>query len=74
MVQYVEDRAREMGIVTLFALSTQAFNFFQSKGGFTEGGPEALPAQRREIYEQSRRRSKVLVKDLRPAAPAPRTG
>jgi amino-acid N-acetyltransferase len=66
MMQFVEDRAREAGLETLFALSTQAFNFFQSKGGFTEGTPKDLPPARRQAYEQSRRRSKVLVKDLRP--------
>jgi amino-acid N-acetyltransferase len=65
MVQFVEDRAREAGVLTLFALSTQAFNFFLSKGGFAEGTPDELPAPRREKYDQSGRRSKVLVKDLR---------
>ena len=66
MVQFVEDRATELGLETLLALSTQAFNFFQSKAGFTEGSPEDLPPARREKYDQSRRRSKVLVKRLRP--------
>lgn len=64
MVQFVEDRAREMGLKSLVALSTQAFNFFQSKGGFSEGKPADLPPDRRERYEQSRRGSKVLVKSL----------
>jgi amino-acid N-acetyltransferase len=73
MMQFVEDRARELGLTTLLALSTQAFNFFQSKGGFREGTPADLPPARREAYEQSRRRSKVLVKDLR-SAPANRAG
>jgi amino-acid N-acetyltransferase len=53
------------------ALSTQAFNFFQSKGGFSEGSPDDLPPLRRERYEQSRRRSKVLVKTLSPEAVSP---
>jgi amino-acid N-acetyltransferase len=69
MVQFVEDRAREMGLKSLMALSTQAFNFFQSKGGFSEGSPEDLPPARRERYEQSKRRSKVLVKALASDAP-----
>jgi amino-acid N-acetyltransferase len=69
MVQFVEDRAREMGLETLLALSTQAFNFFQSKAGFSEGSPEDLPPARREKYDESRRRSKVLVKRLRPLEP-----
>jgi amino-acid N-acetyltransferase len=64
LVQYVETRAREAGLGTLLALSTQAFSFFQSKGGFVEGSPDDLPASRRTRYEQSGRRSKVLVKKL----------
>ncbi len=70
MVQYVEDRARELGLKSLMALSTQAFNFFQSKAGFSEGTPGDLPPARRERYEQSGRRSKVLVKSLGPEAAA----
>ena len=64
MTQFVEDRAREMGLEMLLVLSTQAFNFFQSKAAFTEGTPGDLPPARREKYEQSGRRSKVLVKRL----------
>jgi amino-acid N-acetyltransferase len=70
MVQFVEDRARELGLERLLALSTQAFNFFQSKAGFSEGSPEDLPPDRRERYEQSGRRSKILVKTLGPESPA----
>jgi amino-acid N-acetyltransferase len=66
MVQYVEERARERGLETLIALSTQTFNFFRSKAGFGEGGPDDLPEPRRERYEQSGRRSRVLIKPLRP--------
>jgi amino-acid N-acetyltransferase len=64
MAQFVEDRAREAGLHTLFALSTQAFNFFVSKAGFGPGTADDLPAERREAYEQSGRRSRVLVKAL----------
>jgi amino-acid N-acetyltransferase len=73
MAQFVEDRAQEMGLATLFALSTQAFNFFQSKAGFSEGVPDDLPTARRGKYDQSGRRSKVLVKALR-GAPGGRAG
>ncbi|HEX6736725.1 MAG TPA: amino-acid N-acetyltransferase [Vicinamibacteria bacterium] len=65
MVQFVEDRARELGLEGLFALSTQAFNFFQSKAGFTEGTADDLPTERRARYERSGRKSKVLLKALR---------
>jgi amino-acid N-acetyltransferase len=66
MVQFVEDRAREMGLQALLALSTQAFNFFRSKAGFGEGTPDDLPPERRDLYDQSGRRSKVLIKALKP--------
>jgi amino-acid N-acetyltransferase len=65
MVQFVEERAREAGFETLFALSTQTFNFFRSKAGFGEGSPQDLPAARLKRYEESGRRSRVLVKALR---------
>jgi amino-acid N-acetyltransferase len=70
MVQFVEDRAREMGLESLLALSTHAFNFFQSKGDFVEGTPADLPPGRRERYDQSGRRSKVLIKPLAAEATA----
>jgi amino-acid N-acetyltransferase len=57
-------KASETGLNELLALPTQALTYFQSKGGFSEGTPEALPPARREKYEQSGRRSKVLVKKL----------
>jgi len=53
-----------MGFNELIALSTQAFTYFQSKGGFVEGSPADLPPARREKYDQSGRNSKVLVKKL----------
>jgi amino-acid N-acetyltransferase len=65
MTQFIEAKAREKGLDTLIALSTQAFTYFQSKSGFGEGTPEDLPASRREKYEQSGRNSKILVKRLR---------
>ncbi len=64
LVTFVESKAREAGMTQLLALSTQAFSFFQSKGGFAEGTPEDLPPARRARYEQSGRRSKVLLKKL----------
>jgi amino-acid N-acetyltransferase len=65
LVQFVETKARELGLEELIALSTQAFTYFQSKAGFVEGTPEDLPPLRREKYEQSGRKSKVLVKKLK---------
>lgn len=64
LIQYVENKAREMGLSELITLSTQAFTYFQSKGGFSEGTPDDLPPARREKYDLSGRNSKVLVKKL----------
>jgi amino-acid N-acetyltransferase len=64
LIQFIESKARESGWTELLALSTQAFTYFQSKGGFVEGSPNDLPAARRDKYDQSGRKSKVLVKKL----------
>jgi amino-acid N-acetyltransferase len=66
LVAFVESKARELGLSELVTLSTQAFTYFQSKGGFSEGSPDDLPSARREKYEQSGRNSKVLIKKLPP--------
>ncbi len=39
LIQFVENKARESGLTELITLSTQAFTYFQSKGGFSEGTP-----------------------------------
>ncbi len=65
LIQFVENKAREMGLSELLTLSTQAFTYFQSKGGFAEGTPDDLPPERRQKYEQSGRNSKVLMKKLK---------
>jgi amino-acid N-acetyltransferase len=64
MAQFAEQKARDLGASTLLALSTQAFNYFQSKAGFAEGTPDDLPPARRARYDAGGRRSKVLVKKL----------
>jgi amino-acid N-acetyltransferase len=64
LMQYAEAQARAAGLAEVFCLSTQAFNYFQQKGGFTPGPPENLPPMRRERYERSGRRSLVLFKKL----------
>ena len=67
-VPYRDVKARESGLAELLTLSTQAFTYFQSKGGFSEGTPDDLPPARREKYDQGGRNSKVLVKKLAAAA------
>jgi amino-acid N-acetyltransferase len=64
LMQFVESRALELGLNELITLSTQAFTYFQSKAGFNEGTPEDLPPARREKYDSSGRKSKILVKKL----------
>jgi amino-acid N-acetyltransferase len=64
LLNFVENRARELGLEELITLSTQAFTYFQSKGGFLEGKPDDLPPGRREKYDASGRNSKVLVKKI----------
>jgi amino-acid N-acetyltransferase len=59
-----ETQAKALGVGTLFCLSTQAYTFFQQKGGFVAGTPDDLPPSRREKYDKSGRRSLVLLKKL----------
>jgi len=65
LIQFVESRAREQGLSELIVLSTQSYTYFQSKVGFVEGTPDDLPPKRRDKYEQSGRKSKVLLKKLK---------
>src|SRR5262249_17436825 len=64
LMNYAEARARSAGAAELFCLSTQAFNFFMQKGGFRPRSPEAPPPSRRQAYDHSGRRSRVLIKKL----------
>ncbi len=66
LIQYVEAQARQFGIKELFCLSTQAFNYFVRKADFAPTTPDVLPPERRERYDRSGRRSRVLVKKLSP--------
>ena len=64
LMTYAEQLAVEKGATQLIALSTQAFNYFQQKGGFTESTPDALPPERRKKYDAGARNSKVMVKPV----------
>lgn len=64
LMQFSEAQARALGAVEMFCLSTQAYNYFQHKGGFRLGSPDDLPHSRRERYDRSGRFSQVLVKKL----------
>jgi len=65
LVAFAEETARQRGSEVIFALSTQAFRFFEEKMGYAVADPDALPASRREKYDKSGRNSKVLVKSLK---------
>jgi len=64
LMAFAEQLAAEKGAQQLVALSTQAFNYFQQKGGFIEVTSEVLPPERRKKYEASGRNSKILQKLL----------
>jgi amino-acid N-acetyltransferase len=64
MVEYACLEAKKRGAKQVFALSTQAFTFFTSIAGFQESSKDALPETRRQLYEQSGRNPRVLVKGL----------
>jgi amino-acid N-acetyltransferase len=64
MMSFAEQLAAEKGMKSLFALSTQAFNYFSQKGGFAEVPSDELPAERRKKYDASARNSKVMQKPV----------
>jgi amino-acid N-acetyltransferase len=70
LMAFAENLAAERGVEKILALSTQAFAYFQQKGGFIEVSPDELPPERREKYESSGRNSKVLMKQVSPSQPA----
>lgn len=62
MLRYLERRAREQGLKTLFVLTTHTAHWFREQG-FDPAGVEALPEQRQQLYNWQRN-SKVFVKRL----------
>jgi amino-acid N-acetyltransferase len=74
LMAFAEQLAAKKGMKQVFALSTQAFSYFQQKGGYSEVSPDELPPDRRKKWEASGRHSKILLKPTIPpaAAEAPR--
>lgn len=66
LMAFTEQLAAEKGVREIFALSTQAFNYFQQKGGYTESNPDVLPPERRKKYDTSARNSRVMRKAVGP--------
>jgi len=64
----IEQRARASGLARLFVLTTRTMHWFL-KRGFVQADVDALPRERRHLYNWQRK-SQVLVKDLGPPASA----
>jgi len=64
MVEYACLQAKERGVTTIVALSTQSFGFFINTCGFEEKDKSVLPEARLKLYDESGRNAKVLVKPL----------
>ncbi|MBP7950417.1 MAG: amino-acid N-acetyltransferase [Verrucomicrobiales bacterium] len=64
LVGFAEKRARALGAERLFALSTQAYNYFETKLGFQSWDEEHLPPARLEKLRRSGRNSRIMVKTL----------
>src|SRR3569833_105974 len=62
MVDYACIMAKERGVSTVIALSTQSFGFFTNVCGFEEASKEMLPEARLRLYDESGRNPKVLLK------------
>lgn len=62
LLDFMEQRARALGVERLFVLTTQSAHFFQERG-FTPSPVRELPQRRRAVYDKTRR-SRVLVKRL----------
>ena len=62
LLRRMEGRARALGVERLFVLTTRTSDWFRERG-FRAVPPEALPSQKREMYDVERR-SKVFMKAL----------
>jgi amino-acid N-acetyltransferase len=62
VLKRIEHRARDMGLESIFVLTTQTKHWFL-KRGFVQADPETLPEARRRQYNWDRK-SLVLVKKL----------
>lgn len=65
LVRFAVKRAGELGAKELFALSTQAAEFFKREHGFVTASVDELPKARRERYLTSGRNSVILRKDVK---------
>jgi amino-acid N-acetyltransferase len=66
LLRELEQEARGLGLNRVFVLTTQTAHWFIEQG-FVESGRDALPDQRRDLYNLQRN-SKVFFKDITPAS------
>lgn len=65
LVRRLELEAKNAGLKRVFALSTQAADFFVRQAGYAESvNPDELPPRRREKYVRSQRKSRIFWKEL----------
>lgn len=62
IVAFLLDRARALGISRVFALTTQASDWFEQVG-FKPGALSEVPGQKQSVYDHGRK-SRVVIKDL----------
>lgn len=62
LLEHVEKRARQQGLSELFVLTTQTSHWFQELG-FESSSPDALPGERKSLYN-FQRNSKVFRKKI----------
>jgi amino-acid N-acetyltransferase len=62
LVSYFTEKAKNMGMKYLFALTTQSSDFFMNMG-FEKGGVENLPKTKQQVYN-THRNSKIWLKKL----------
>jgi amino-acid N-acetyltransferase len=62
ILKRIEQRARAMGLESIFVLTTRTMHWFLRRG-FVQADPDKLPEARRRLYNWDRK-SQVLVKKL----------
>ncbi|MFZ5934844.1 amino-acid N-acetyltransferase [Pseudomonas putida] len=62
LLERIEGRAKQMGLATLFVLTTRTAHWFRERG-FAPSGVERLPAARASLYNYQRN-SKIFEKSL----------
>ena len=62
LLAFIERRAKEQGLTSLFVLTTLTAHWFLEQG-FEAANPDALPGQRKSLYNWQRN-SKVFVKKI----------